>query len=123
MKTYLNSYVTVNVGFFNENNLWCVTQEEKKIIRNAFEIFVYNRLTYEELKHQRQPNDNHCTFSPHILDNAKYLAKMHKEKILIEAASAVVGIAENNNSNRDIQDIHTCLPKSIESDKLGQYDL
>jgi len=51
MKTYINSYVPVNVGFFNEISLWCVTHEEKKIIRNAFETFVYNRLSYEELKY------------------------------------------------------------------------
>lgn len=51
MKAYINSYVPVLVGTFNELNLWCVRHEEKKIIRNAFETFVYNRLSYEELKY------------------------------------------------------------------------
>ncbi len=72
------------LGTFNQEGHWFLSDEDRKCIHKAFELFYRNRLSYEELRINKHNWD--YSFKPFISETSLLLAEQYREKALIEVA-------------------------------------
>lgn len=81
----------LNLGYFDDDGHWFLSEDDRKCLHKAFQVFYKNRLAYEELKNIKYNWD--YSFKPKILGASEHFAKQYRDKQLKEVSEMI----EKNN--------------------------